>query len=226
MMVFEGRDSFRDRLDAGRRLAEKLIRYSNTASVVLAVPRGGVPVAVEVAGKIGASLDIIVPRKITIPYNPEAGYGAVNEDGSIVLNQPLVKQLGLTEFQIQEQARAVQAEIQRRINVFRTVLPASTLEGKTTIIIDDGLASGFTMLAAVKSARRRKANRIVVAVPVASSRAYDLVKPEVDEIECLIVANSYPFAVANYYRNWYDLDDEEVLNYLKEWQQRESLSAA
>ena len=226
MRVFEGRALFSDRPDAGRRLAEKLIRYSNTASVVLAIPRGGVPVAVEVAGKLGTSLDIIVPRKITIPYNPEAGYGAVTEDGSIVLNQPLVKQLGLTEFQIQAQAHAVQAEIQRRINVFRTVFPVSRLEGKTAIIIDDGLASGFTMLAAVKSARRRKANKIVVAVPVASSNAYDLVKPEADEIECLIVANSYPFAVASYYRNWYDLDDEEVLNYLKEWQQRKSLSAA
>ena len=217
MIVYEARPIFQDRVDAGGRLADRLSQYRGSGVVVLAVPRGGVPVAIEVADRLGAPLDIIVPRKITIPYNPEAGYGAVAEDGTIVLNEPLVAQLGLTEPQIRRQAEDVRMEIERRSAVYRGKQPATPVEGKTAIIIDDGLASGFTMVAAIKSIQQRKAGKVVVAVPVASGTAYDLVKPLTDELACLVIARTYGFAVASFYHHWYDLNDEEVIRYLENW---------
>ncbi|MFH1016503.1 MAG: phosphoribosyltransferase family protein, partial [Chloroflexota bacterium] len=186
--------------------------------VVYAIPRGGVPVAVEVAGKLGAPLDVVIPRKITVPDNPEAGFGAVTEDGTIVLNEALVRQMELTEPVIQQQAETTRAEVVRRIAAFRAHLPETSVEGKTAIIIDDGLASGYTMVAAVKSMRKRKAAKIVVAVPVASGSAYDLVKKIVDELVCLVVARTYGFAVASFYHHWHDLTDDEVVKFLENWQ--------
>jgi putative phosphoribosyl transferase len=176
-----------------------------------------VPVAIEVADRLSVPLDIVIPRKIPIPFNPEAGYGAVSEEGILVLNEPLVKQLGLTRRQIESQAEEVRVEIARRIAVYRRKLKAHSVEGKTAIIIDDGLASGFTMAAAIKSMQQRKAARVTVAVPVASGSAYDLVKPLADELVCLIVARISRFAVASFYRCWHDLTDEEVLEYLEAW---------
>ncbi len=217
MIVNREQQFFRDRADAGKRLAEKLGHYRGEQVIVFAIPRGGVPVATEVAGQLNVPLDVVVPRKITIPYNPEAGYGAVTEDGSIVLNEPLVKQLRLGETEIQHQAQEVMAEVARRMSVYRGKIRAPVVEGKSAIIIDDGLASGFTMLAAIKSMRQRQAGKIIVAVPVASGAAYDLVKPSADEVVCLIIARIYRFAVASFYYNWYDLTEEEVITYLEGW---------
>ena len=225
MIAHEEAAVFQDRADAGRRLAEALAQYRSKDVVVFSIPRGGVPVAVEVAEKLGAPLDVIIPRKIPIPFNTEAGYGAVTEEGIVVLNEPLVSQLGLTKHQIDVQAEEVRAEIARRSAVYRAKLKAPAVEGKTAIIIDDGLASGFTMAAAIKSMRRRKAAKIVVAVPVASGSAYDLVKPLADEMVCLIIARVYRFAVASFYRRWYDLTEEEVLKYLEGWH-RKHIAAA
>ena len=206
---------FNDRTDAGRRLALKLSSYKNKDTVVFAIPRGGVPVAIEVASSLKAALDIVVVRKIPIPHEPEAGYGAITEDGALVLNKPMVKQLGLTLPEIEEQAENVRREIVRRSALYRGVLPPSPVKGKTAIVIDDGLASGFTMLAAIKSLRNRQASGVIVAVPVASGSAYNLVKPAADDLISLIVARVSWFAVASYYRNWYDLDDREVIRYLE-----------
>ncbi len=222
MIVHEERPLFRDRADAGKRLGEKLGRYRGTEAVVFAIPRGGVPVAVQVADELGALLDIVVTRKIQIPSNPEAGYGAVTEDGIVVLNEPLVDQLRLSESQIERHAEDVRAEIARRSAIYRSKLEAPPTEGKTAIIIDDGLASGFTMVAAAKSVQQRGAANIVVAVPVASGMAYDLVKPLVDDLVCLAVARIYQFAVASFYDNWYDLTDGEVVQYLGGWRRRHS----
>jgi predicted phosphoribosyltransferase len=217
-VVHEAQPFFRDRADAGRQLAERLTDYAGSKSVVFAVPRGGVPVALEVARKLRAPLDIVVPRKIVTPDNTEAGFGAVTEDGTIVLNEPLVRQLELTEPLIQQQVEITRTEVLSRTAAFRAHLPEAGVEGKTAIIIDDGLASGYTMVAAVKSMRRRKAAKIVVAVPVASGSAYDLVKRIVDELVCLVLARTYGFAVASFYQRWHDLTDEEVIKHLEEWQ--------
>ncbi|MFO7772946.1 MAG: phosphoribosyltransferase family protein [Dehalococcoidia bacterium] len=220
MMVDKERPRFRDRVDAGRQLAERLKPYRSPETVILAIPRGGVPVAVEVAQSFDAPLDVVVTRKIPIRHNPEAGYGAVAEDGTIFLNDLLVSQLGLSQRQIGYQAEEVLAEIERRSALYRGKLPRASLVDKTAIVIDDGLASGFTMVAAVKSVQRQKAARIVAASPAASGNAYELIKPMCDALVCLVVSRSYPFAVANFYQHWHDLTDEEVTACLQVWQAR------
>lgn len=208
---------FRNRVDAGRILAERLQQYRGSDSLVVAVPRGGIPVAIEVAKKLGSGLDIIVPRKIPIPDNQEAGYGAVTEDGVIVLNEPLVRQLGFTRQQIERHAEEVRTEIRRRQAVYRTKLMASSVGGKTAIIVDDGLASGYTMMAAIRSIRQQGAAKVVAAAPVASSHAWELVNASADDVVSAVVSPHYPFAVASFYRNWHDLTDEEVIRDLEEF---------
>ncbi len=210
---------FADRTDAGRQLAEALIGYFNQGVLILAIVRGGVPVATEVAGRLNADLDIIVPRKIPIPAEPEAGYGAVTEDGTIVLNERMVRQLGLSRDQINQQAEAVKREIGRRSSVYRAILPKIEVSGRRTIVIDDGLASGYTMIAAVRALQKQQASEIVVAVPTCSESAYELVRREVDDLVTLNVGYGL-FAVAAYYRYWHDLTDQEVIEQLERWQER------
>lgn len=215
--VYEQRCVFKDRADAGRQLAEKLTEYQSDGTVVLAIPRGGVPVAVEVALRLEAPLDVVVTRKIPVPDEPEAGYGAIAEDGTVFLNEPLAVRLGLSQRQIALQVDEVLAEIKRRSSLYHTELPHTSLIDKTAILIDDGLASGFTMIAAIKSAQKRKAAGIIAASPVASGSAYELIKPECDSLECLLVSHSYPFAVASFYQKWHDLTDAEVGEHVKDW---------
>jgi putative phosphoribosyl transferase len=212
---------FRNRTDAGKRLAEKLAEYQGSDAVVFAIPRGGVPVAVAVVAGLGLKLDLVIPRKIPIPDNPEAGYGAVTEDGVIVLNEPLVTELNLSKSQIQRQAAEIRLEIERRSAAFRSRLPRQDVQGKTAIIVDDGLASGYTMMAAVASIQHRRADRIVVAVPVASGSAYDLVKPAVSALVALVVDRHHQFAVAGFYREWHDLNDSETMKYIEEYLARQ-----
>jgi putative phosphoribosyl transferase len=206
---------YRNRIDAGRVLAGHLGRYKSGDAVVYAIPRGGIPVAVEVAKRLGIELDVIVARKIPIPDNTEAGYGAVTEDGAIVLNEPLVERLGLTRQQIERHADEVRAEIRRRQAAYRTELRPSSVEGRAAIIVDDGLASGYTMMAAIRSMRKQGAIKVVAAAPVASSSAWELIRSTADEVVCPIVSYSYPFAVAGFYRQWHDLTDEEVIDDLE-----------
>lgn len=208
---------FTDRTDAGQRLAEALIDYFNQDMLVLAVVRGGVPVATAVAGGIRADLDIIIPRKIPIPSEPEAGYGAVTEDGTVVLNERLVQQVGLSRDQINQQAEQVRREIERRSSVYRSVLPPVEVAGRRTIVIDDGLASGYTVIAAIRSLQKRQAAEIIVAVPTCSAGAYDLVRREVDDLVTLNTGYGGFFAVAAYYRYWHDLTDQEVIEQLEKW---------
>lgn len=213
---------FRDRSEAGRQLGEEVAQRDVGDAVVSAVPRGGVPVGMEVADRLDAHLSVLVTRKIQIPFNPEAGCGAVTEDGAIVLNEPLVDQLGLSPLEIEGQAERVRAEIARRAAVYRSVVADSDTAGKAAIIVDDGLASGYTVLAAIKSARQRQAESVVVAVPVASERAYELVSAHADDVVCLVVSRAPSFAVASFYSQWYDMDDEEVIHYLEQWKSSRS----
>jgi putative phosphoribosyl transferase len=208
---------YQDRSEAGRILARSLRKEQSGNTVIFAIPRGGVPVSVEVAGALDLPLDIIVPRKIPIPEDPEAGYGAVTEDGVIVLNETLVNRLGLTSRLIERQAEAVMAEIRRRLELYRRWIVSRSVKGKVAIIIDDGLASGYTMLAAVKSIRRRDAVRVIAASPVASSHAADALRSEADDVVTPIVSSVYPFAVASFYRYWHDLTDEEVIEELERY---------
>ncbi len=209
---------FTDRLGAGRQLAEELLRrgYSGENTVVLAIPCGGVPVAYSVAKALRAPLDLIIPRKIPIPSNPEAGFGAVTADGTVILNQPLVAQLSLPPEEIAALAQRVLGEVQRRGQEYRGNRPPPELKGKTVILIDDGLASGFTMIAAVRAARRQEPTKVIVAVPVSPASSVRRVEPLVDELVCLITRETRSFAVASFYQHFPDLTDDEVKTYLQD----------
>ncbi len=207
---------FRDRFEAGRLLAEKLREYAGRGNVILlAVPAGGVPVGYVVAKELSILMDVIVVRKVEIPWNTEAGFGAITWDGETVLNEYLVRHLGLTEELIVESISETRRIIRERIRKFRGDKPMPDLRNKVVILVDDGLASGFTMLAATKSVRRKKPEKIVIAVPTAPVGALALLRPEVDEIVCLNIRSGPIFAVADAYKNWYDLTDEEVTEILK-----------
>lgn len=207
---------FRDRLHSGNLLSEKLQEYAQKGkTIILALPAGGVPVGYAVSKKLGIPMGIMVVRKIQIPWNAEAGFGALTWDGETVLNTPLVEQLGLSNVEIEESISKTKRIIQERQRKFMGDKPMPNLNKKVVILVDDGLASGFTMLAAVRSAKKETPKKIIVAVPTASMGAIRLLEPEVDEIVCLNIRTGPSFAVADAYKNWYDLTDEEVIRILK-----------
>jgi putative phosphoribosyl transferase len=215
--IYKEKPLFEDRLDAGRKLASHLLKYLAKDSLAVAVPRGGVPVAIEVAKNSNSSFDLAICRKIPVPYNAEAGYGAVSEDGQVFLNTDLVNRIGLGNREIDRQIAGVKAEISRISSLYRQKIKRVPVAGKIVLIIDDGLASGYTMAVAVKSLRRQVPSRIIVASPVASSAAYSLLKPLTDDIQTVVIGRSVPFAVASFYNHWHDLTDGEVMDYLDEW---------
>jgi len=210
-------DIFENRQDAGRHLAAQLLEYESQGAVVLAIPNGGVPVGLEVATALKADFDVIISRKLPIPLNPEAGFGAVADDGTIILNDELVKGFGLTQQQINLKVGEVRAKIRQRSLLYRGERPLTTISDKTVIITDDGLASGYTMMAAVESARRRRPREIVVAVPTASAGAVAKLEERADRVISGFTAHTPRFAVADAYRYWYDLDDDEVIQYIRQW---------
>jgi putative phosphoribosyl transferase len=204
-------DIFEDRTDAGKMLAAELMGYRGTDSIVLAIPSGGVPVGLEIAETVDLQMDLIIVRKLRIPYNPEAGFGAVSPDGRVILNQTLVTQLKLAEEDVKRQVQKTMSVIRKRNELFRGGNALPEIKDKTAIIVDDGLASGYTMLAAVRFAKRMKPRQIAVAVPTCSKKVTEFIVREVDELYCLNVRTGLTFAVADAYTGWYDLDDEEVL---------------
>lgn len=206
---------FKDRKEAGFLLSKKLIKYKDLDVLILAIPSGGVPVAAEVAKELKLPLDLIIVRKIQIPYNPEAGFGAMDPDGGVILNNELVDRLMLTPEEIDIQIKKTKDVITKREEFFRGGRVFPSVKGRIVIIIDDGLASGYTMLSAVRYLKKRNPEKIVVAVPTGLDRTINMIKLEVDEIVCLNVRTGFSFAVADAYKNWYDLLDDEVIDILK-----------
>jgi|TARA_B100002003_G_scaffold239653_1_gene259274 predicted phosphoribosyltransferase len=211
---------FESRFDAGRQLAIKLNEYKKQPVVVLAIPNGGLPVALQVALALRANLDLVISRKLPIPLRPEGGFGAVADDGTIILNQEVLKKLGLSAQQINYQVSKVRNDIQKRSLLYRGSRPLSVVSDKIAIVIDDGLASGYTMMAAVESVRRRHPKRVVVAVPTASATAVKQVEKLADRVVTVVTTFSPGFYVSDFYRYWNVLSDEEGLKCLKEWQMR------
>ncbi|MBI5199039.1 MAG: phosphoribosyltransferase [Nitrospirae bacterium] len=205
---------FENRNQAGLLLAEKLLEYKGSDGIVLAIPSGGVPVAKEIAEKLDLPMDLIIVRKIQIPYNPEAGFGAMDPDGEVILNERLLGQLGLTKEDIEVQKKNTGDIIKRRNKIFRGDRPFPFLKDRIAILVDDGLASGYTMLSAIRYIKKREPKKVIVAVPTGSLRTVDFVLPEVDELLCLNIRSGLTFAVADAYINWYDLDDEEIVRIL------------
>jgi len=204
---------FKDRADAGRRLAENLREYTASGALVLAIPAGGVPVAYEIAIYLKLPLDVIIVRKIQFPDTTEAGFGAVGPDGEVIFNDMLVRKLGLSPEKIEQQVEKTRKVIEARILAFRKGRPFPELRERTVILADDGLASGYTMAEAVKFVKRKGSGKIIVAVPTASESSVKFLLPLVDELYCLNV-RGYPFAVAEAYFEWHDLGDDEVVSLL------------
>jgi len=209
---------FKDRIQAGHVLADILARYEGQRAVVLAIPRGGVQVAFPIAVRLRAPLDLVIPRKLPIPSNAEAGFGAITADGSRALNDDIISYLGLTDAQIDEISTQVLAEVKRRETRYRADKPFPELTDHLAIIVDDGLATGYTALAAINYVKKRQPSRVILAVPVASKGAEMLVKSQVDEYICPLTSDRPWFAVASFYERFYDLTDEEVLTCIKKFE--------
>jgi len=206
---------FSDRHDAGRQLGAFLKTLPVLREpVVLAIPAGGVPVGREVAVALGAPLSLAIVRKIRIPGSTESGFGAVTWDGQVVINEGLRAALGLTAREVELAITRTKKNVSERVARFAADRAIPALAGKTVILTDDGLASGYTMLAAIQSIRRQGPARIIVAVPTASAASATLVASHVDLVACLNIRSSRMFAVADAYERWYDLDDSEVLREL------------
>lgn len=203
---------FNDRAHAGVLLGNKLNEYNRDTSVyVLAIPAGGIPVAVKVVAKLKVRWDLVLTRKLHVPWNREAGFGAVAWDGSTLLNEPLIASLRLTSEEIEQCIAEERAVITARLKTFRGNRPFPDLTDKTVIIVDDGLASGFSMLTTIVALKKHTITELIVAVPTAPSSAIGRIKPHVAKIVCLNIRSGLSFAVADAYRIWYDLDDREVL---------------
>jgi putative phosphoribosyl transferase len=209
-------EPFLDRTDAGRQLAARLTRYrSRDDVVILALPRGGVPVAAEVAKALGLPFDLLLVRKLGIPGCAETAMGAIAANGVCVMNDHLIQQLDLTRTEINEVKRRETEELARRERLYRAGKPPVEVTGKTVIVIDDGIATGATMQAAILLLRRQGARRIVVATPVAPPDTAQKLAREVDEM--IVVAEPEEFsAVGEWYRNFGQTGDDEVRRLLAE----------
>jgi predicted phosphoribosyltransferase len=204
--------AFRDREAAGRRLAALLTTYKGSNAIVLAIPAGGVPVAVQIAKALSLPLQVTPVSKILFPWTTEGGFGAVAFDGSVWLDQAAVDNYGLKEEQIKKATADARAKVERRNARFPR---PKDLGGKTVILVDDGIAAGSTMRTAIAALRKQAAARIIVAVPTAHERSVEALRKLADEIVCADIRGGMRFAVADAYEEWRDLSDDEVEAALK-----------
>lgn len=206
---------FRDRTEAGRRLAARLMNYANRPDVlVLALPRGGVPVAFEVATALHAPLDLFLVRKLGVPGHEELAMGAIATGGVRVLNDEVLRYLGVPGEVIDAVASKEQRELERRERLYRDDRPPPDVRGKTVILVDDGLATGSTMRAAAAALRQQQPAQIVIAVPVAAPQTCDEFRSEVDEIVCAVTPEPF-HAVGLWYEDFSQTTDEEVRDLLE-----------
>lgn len=207
--------SFVDRPDAGRQLATALTKLAFTNPVVIALPRGGVPVAAEVAGRLRAPLDVTVIRKLGYPGQPELGMGAIAENGVRLLNTALIARLDITPPQIDAVVAAEQTELERRVQRYRAGRPPTPVAGRTVIVVDDGIATGFTARAAILALRQQGALRIVLAVPVGPPRTIEALRDVADEVVCLQTPEWF-MAIGQFYADFPQTTDDEVTALLAE----------
>lgn len=206
---------FADRQDAGRRLAERLVHVRDGRPIILGLPRGGVPVAAVVAELLNAPLDILVVRKIGAPHQHELAMGAVTNGlkPMYVLNEDVVRMLGVTNQFLENAIARELEECKRRQVMYRHGRPAIDVEGATAIVIDDGIATGATVRAGLRALRARKPHKLVLAVPVAPPEAIEMLSCEVDEVVCLHSPDDF-YAVGQFYHNFEQTTDEQVIRAL------------
>jgi putative phosphoribosyl transferase len=206
--------TFINRADAGRRLAARLQYLRDDRVVVLGLPRGGVPVAYEVARVLDAPLDVIVVRKLGVPFQPELGMGAIGEDGVRIINEEVMRLTGVSDREVAEVEARERVELERRAQRFRAGRPRIALEGRTVVVIDDGIATGSTARAACQVVRAQGARRVVLAVPVAPPGWENRFDPDVDEFVCLETPEPF-FAIGEFYDDFAQTSDEEVITCLE-----------
>jgi putative phosphoribosyl transferase len=211
---------FRNRQDAGERLGRYLAGFPGLDHpLVCPIPSGGVPVGIAVSRILGSPMRPLVVRKVQIPWNTEAGFGAVAWDGRVFLNEDLLGRLRLTSGQVEAAIRKAQANVRDRMTRFGGV-PLPDPAGRPCIVVDDGLASGYTMTAATEALRSLNPRKIIVAVPTGSLATVERVADHVDDLICLNVRSGYSFAVADAYEEWYDLTEEEAVGMIRENEDR------
>ncbi len=202
---------FKDRQDGGRQLIPKLEQFKDNSDViVLGLPRGGVVTAFEITKALNLKLDLVVPRKISAPGNPEFAIGAIAEDGEAVLNESVISTYKISQEYIDQEVENEKKEAQRRLSTYRGNLPPLDLKDKTAILVDDGIATGSTMRAAIKSVKAKGAKKIIVAVPVTSQDALEKISQEVDEF-IYLKAPTFFGAVGAFYDSFSQTEDEEVI---------------
>lgn len=206
---------FKDRLEAGKKLALELSGRSFPNGLVIAVPRGGVVIGAEVARSLNLGLDLIIPRKLGAPHNPELAVGAVTQDGTTIFNQRLLNFLHLEENDLQCIINQEVKEIKRRMILYRGSEDYPDCKDKQLIVTDDGIATGYTMLAALRSLKKIKPGEITLAVPVAPADTLAMFKDEVDHIVCLLVPDNF-YAVGQFYQYFDQTSDTEVIKILRE----------
>jgi predicted phosphoribosyltransferase len=194
--------------------------FKATDSLILAIPSGGIPVGLAIAKELNLALESAVVSKITLPWNTEAGYGAVAFDGTVRINEALLPHLRLTERQMAEGLEKTRQKVERRVKKFRGDRPWPEFSGRTAILVDDGLASGFTLLVAVEAVRRLGSGKIVIAVPTGSADRVRKVAREVDALYCANIREGWGFAVAEAYQRWFDLEEEEAARLYRDYQIR------
>jgi putative phosphoribosyl transferase len=205
---------FENRVDAGRRLASRLGAYRNRKDViVLGIPRGGVPVAFEVAAALGAPLDVFVSRKLGVPGQEELAFGALASGGVRILDREIMEATGISDAEVERITADVQKELERRENIYRGGRRPLTVQGQTVILVDDGIATGSSMRAAINALRRLKPARLVVAVPVAPRSTYNRLRQEVDDFICVLLPEGF-YAIGQFYEDFSQVADEEVTGLL------------
>jgi putative phosphoribosyl transferase len=212
----DGEGSFADRRDAGRRLARLLLPLAAQNPVVVALPRGGLPVAKEVASALGAPLEILAVRKLGAPHNPEYGIGAIVEDGTRLIDAEAVAVLGINGGALDAIVSRETAELRRRVALYREGRPALDLKGRTVIVVDDGVATGVTDTAALRALRRREPRRLILAVPVCAPDSASRLRAEADDLICLLTPAAL-YGVGQWYRDFSQVSDGEVVSALEEF---------
>ncbi len=205
---------FADRRDAGRLLAERLTAVAGEAPIVVALPRGGVPVAQEVAAALGAPLEVLVVRKLGAPHNPEYGIGAIAEGGMRVIDAEAIAVLGIDGGTINSIVEREAAELDRRVAAYRRGRAPLDLEGRTVVVVDDGVATGVTDTAALRAVRRGRPRRVILAVPVCAPEAALRLREEADEVICLRTP-ALLYGVGQWYRDFSQVSDNEVVAALR-----------
>jgi len=217
-------EPFKDRVQAGQLLAEELGDLRDKKAVVLGIPRGGIVVAAELALRLNADLDIVLARKLGAPGESELAIGAIAEDGSVFLNEEVVRMMGVTRDYIEQEKARQMVEIRRRSQLIRSVLPKTPLKNRIVIVTDDGVATGATMEAALRALHQEKPQKVIAAIPVASEEALVRISEDADEIICLR-RPYYFYAVGQFYNNFFQVGDTDVLRILEKEAGRRAKSA-